>query len=145
VRTIQASDWVMLKPLNSPPVCEAAVASSIALWPPRHQYRTVGIDGVTDPDGDPVAITIDSIFQDEPVNGTGDGNTAPDGRGIGTSTAEVRAERIEGDDGRVYRISFTGDDGSGGTCSGEVTVGVPPNRNGTAVDGGSQYDSTSNG
>ena len=49
------------------------------------------------------------------------GNTAPDGQGLGTSTAKVRAERVSKGNGRVYYISFTADDIYGGSCSGMVT------------------------
>ena len=93
-----------------------------------------------DPDGDPLSITIDSIFQDERVRGPG--NHHPDGQGVGTSTAEVRAERDGRGDGRVYHISFTADDGLGGICMGEVLVGVPHDRNSSPIDGGPLYDST---
>ena len=45
-------------------------------------------------------------------------------------------------DGRVYVISFTADDGNGGTCSGTVSVEVPTTKKGTAVDSGQNFDST---
>ena len=98
--------------------------------------------GVIHPEGNPIAITIDSILQDEPVDAPGSGRTSPDGRGVGTATAEVRAERVGSGNGRVYHIYFTADDGHGGTCSGEVLVGVPKSRKGTPVDDGPLYDST---
>jgi hypothetical protein len=88
-----------------------------------------------------VGITIDSIFQDEAVDAPGSGNTAPDGRGVGTNTAEVRAERVAGGNGRVYHIAFTATDGAGGSCFGEVQVSVPGIQ-GRAIDDGPQYDST---
>ncbi len=99
---------------------------------------------MTDPDGDPVTITVDAIYQDEPVNGLGDGDTAPDGAGVGTSTAQVRAERAGSGNGRVYHIDFTADDGNGGQCSGAVLVGVPKSqgKNGAPVDDGALFDST---
>jgi hypothetical protein len=103
----------------------------------------VKILGVTDPEGDDFIITINSIFQDEPVNADDDGNTEPDGQGIGTSIAEVRAERDGLGNGRVYHIRFTADDGFG-TCSGVVQVFVPLSQGeGPAVDDGPLYDSTS--
>ena len=49
-------------------------------------------------------------MQDEPVNGLGDGDTAPDASGIGTSTVQIRSERADNGDGRVYHISFTATD-----------------------------------
>ena len=130
--------------LNAPPVCVAAAPSVATLWPVNHAMVAINVLGVTDPDGDPVAISIDSIFQDEPVNGTGDGDTAPDGAGIGTPTAQVRAERAGKGNGRVYHIGFTATDSSNNTCSGTVTVSVPKSqgKNGAAVDDGALYDST---
>jgi predicted extracellular nuclease len=130
--------------LNAPPNCSGAFASPDTLWPVNHQMVAIEILGVTDPDGDPITITIDSIFQDEPVNGLGDGDTAPDGAGIGTSTAWVRAERDGRGNGRVYHIFFTATDSYGNSCSGKVLVSVPKNlgRNGAAVDDGPLYNST---
>jgi Big-like domain-containing protein len=129
---------------NQPPVCDDAVPSVSALWSPNHKLVPINVLGVTDPDGDPVTINIDSIFQDEPVDGLGDGNTSPDGAGVGTATASVRAERAGGGNGRVYHISFTASDGNGGTCDGTVLVAVPKSKGvkGAAVDGGVLYDST---
>ncbi len=69
---------------------------------------SVGVTGLTDVEGDALTVTITGITQDEPTNTQGDGNTPIDGAGIGTSTAQVRAERsgsprVPGN-GRVYHI-----------------------------------------
>ncbi len=127
---------------NPLPVCSGATPSIASLWPPNHRFVGIDILGVTDSDGDEITITIDGILQDEAVDAKDSGNTAPDGKGVGTSTAQVRAERVESGNGRVYHISFTATDGNGGSCSGEVLVHVPVNRNGTAVDDDPLYDST---
>ena len=85
---------------------------------------------MTDPvEGSAITINVTGIFQDEPTNTQGDGNTPIDGYGVGTPTAQVRAERsgtkqVPGD-GRMYYINFTGTDAQGGTCTGTVQVGVP--------------------
>jgi len=134
-----------------PPVrdldCAGASASVDELWPPNHNYVPIEIIGLDDPNGAHVLVTIDSIFQDEPVDALGDGSTEPDGWGVGSSIAHVRAERsgtpdLPGD-GRVYHINFTATAGQG-DCTGEVTVGVPHDQgNGSnIVDGGALYDST---
>jgi predicted extracellular nuclease len=128
--------------LNASPVCDAAVASPDQVFPPNHQFVPVEVDGVTDPEGDDVTITIDSIFSDEAVDADDSGNTAPDGRGVGSSTAEVRAERVGDGNGRVYTIGFTATDAFGGSCTGAVTVAVPVGRRGEAVDDGPLYDAT---
>jgi predicted extracellular nuclease len=127
--------------LNAAPVCVDAVASSTTLWSPNHKYNDIDVLGVTDADGDDVAITITGISQDEAVDAPGSGNTAPDSQGVGTSTAQVRAERVGGGNGRVYHITYTASDGSA-SCSGEVTVGVAPSKKGVAVDDGALFDST---
>jgi hypothetical protein len=138
------SPFGLMVPLNQSPVCDAAFPSQNLLWPANHTFRPIEILGVIDPDGDPVTITIDSIFQDEAVNAFGSGHTSPDGQGVGTSTAYVRAERSGFGNGRVYHIGFTADDGRGGTCSGTVLVSVPLHRGpkGAPVDDGALYDST---
>jgi hypothetical protein len=82
----------------------------------------LNIVGVTtDPTLMPITITIDSIEQDEPVNALGSGNTAPDGSGVGTNTAYVRAERAGPGTGRIYFITFTATDYGGNQC----TVATP--------------------
>jgi hypothetical protein len=138
-------DEIQILTDNEPPDCSQAYPSAEILWPPNHRFAEIEVLGVTDPDGDDVTITIDSIFQDEPVDAKGSGRTAPDGRGVGSSIAEVRAERVGSGNGRVYHIGFTADDGFGGTCSAEVLVGVPKSQGKkwrTPVDDGPLYDST---
>jgi hypothetical protein len=128
--------------INHPPTCNAR-PSQDSLWPPNHKMVDITVLGVTDADHDPVTVRIDGITQDELVNDQGDGNTETDGAGVGTSTAQVRAERSGLGDGRVYVIHFTGQDNRGGSCSGAVSVGVPHDQRGTPpVDSGQLYDST---
>ncbi|MEN8177276.1 MAG: hypothetical protein ABFS39_01480 [Pseudomonadota bacterium] len=133
---------------NQDPDCSQVAPDIDLIWPPNHKFVPVNILGVTDPDGDPVFVMIDSIFQDEPVDTFGDGRFVPDGQGVGTDTAEVRAERtgtpeVPGN-GRVYHIGFTATDPFGASCSGEVTVGVPHDEGQGAIpiDDGALYDST---
>ena len=133
---------------NASPDCSNANASTDVLyqddtiWPPNHKMEYVFVQGVADPDNDPVVIVIDSIFQDEPTNGLGDGDQSPDGDGIGTDTAQVRAERSGEENGRVYHIDFTADDGNGGMCNGEVLVSVPHDKKSVTIDDGPIYNST---
>jgi uncharacterized repeat protein (TIGR01451 family) len=128
--------------VNHNPVCSGASAGP-DLWPPNHKWVWSSISGVTDADGNAVSITITGIWQDEPTNGLGDGDTAIDGQiGSGNSFA-VRAERSGKNDGRVYHVYFTGSDGAGGSCTGSATIGVPHDQgpNGGPVDGGALYNS----
>jgi hypothetical protein len=131
---------------NRPPDCAGAPVSEVALWPPNHKmasYDVVQVTGITDPDGDPVTASVDAITQDEPVNSTGDGSTSPDGAGIGSGMAQVRAERDGSGNGRVYAVSYTARDGRGGQCQGALRIAVSLSQNGApAVDDGQTYDST---
>jgi hypothetical protein len=103
--------------------------------------EAIKIVGVTNPHGN-VAITITSIYQDEPTDGLGDGDTPVDGI-IQGSTALVRRERSGNKNGRLYHIAFHAQD-SEGSCTGTVTVCVPHDQRpgATCIDGGSLYDST---
>ncbi len=107
------------------------------------------VTGVSAANG-PVAVAVTSIRQDEPtlLAGTGSADTCPDGKGVGSSTAQVRAERagnvkVPGD-GRVYHIGFTATDPGGNRCTGEVLVCVPHDQGQRmeCVDEGPLYDST---
>ncbi len=109
---------------NLPPDCTGAIAGPDALWPPNHKFVPITIDGVTDPDGDPVVVTVAAVAQDEPVDATGDGNTCGDADGIGTSVVALRSERSGEGDGRVYHVAFRAEDPLGAFCTGEVEVCV---------------------
>src|SRR5262249_21155583 len=138
----QGAAYVFAPPANQPPNCGGAFPSVDTIWPPNHDMVNVTIQGVTDPDGDTVTITIDQIKQDEPTDGTGDGHTCPDGAGIGTSIAQVRAERSAQGDGRVYTIFFTASDGNGGSSPARGPVCVPKSIKESCTNGGAIYDST---
>jgi len=103
-------------PVNQAPDVSAAAPSIASIWPPNNKMVDITINGVTDPDGDAVSITITGITNNE--TGTADAS------GIGTSTAQVKATRFGKGNGRTYTLSFTADDGKGGTASGSVTVTV---------------------
>ncbi|HEX5715996.1 MAG TPA: SBBP repeat-containing protein [Thermoanaerobaculia bacterium] len=112
---------------NRPPDCSGATASPSVIWPANGKMVPVSILGVTDPEGDAVALKVTGISQDEPGAAFS---------GIGSSVAQVKAERDGKGDGRVYRILFEATDPSGAACQGEVRVCVPHDRGkGSCVDG----------
>jgi hypothetical protein len=139
--------------VNHPPDCSEAYADPDCLWPPNHKMVPVSILGVTDPDGDPVTITITAITSDEATateGGAGGAEHAPDAQDVGTDTAQLRAERSGKANGRVYQVSFAAEDGRGGVCEGTVMVKVPhdqrPSRRSPApceaTGDGQNYDAT---
>src|SRR5438876_4502174 len=128
---------------NRVPDCSHAAAEPATLWPPDHRLVPIAIGGVVDPDGDAVSLRITRISQDEPVVGGTDAS-CPDGVGVGTPTAAVRAERSGAGDGRVYEVRFVADDGRGGEGHGAARVCVPHDqgRGRTCVDEGPLVDSS---
>jgi len=132
--------------VNCPPNVTGAYPSTDCLWPPNNKFVDLTIEGVTDPDGDDVTITITGITSDEPtasIKGAGGAKHAPDADGVGTDTASLRAERSGNEDGRVYEITFLASDGIAET-EGSVFVKVPHDQSGdcVSVDSGQNYDAT---
>ena len=125
---------------NRPPDVSNAFPSIEFLWPPNGKFVEVSIEGVTDPDGDDVTITILNITSDEFVG------WCPDAYGVGSDTAWLRAERSGCGNGRVYEITFLASDGRGGETIGSVFVYVPHNRKKCAyvipINDGHIYDAT---
>jgi hypothetical protein len=142
IRTVSSFAGGFFFVVNEAPDCSGAAPSVDVLWPVNHKMKDIEITGVVDPDGDPVDIMIVGITQDEEVNGRGDGETWSDGSGIGTSTAQVRAERTGLGNGRVYKISFSASDDRGAECTGWVNVCVPHDMGDGCIDDGQMYDST---
>ena len=65
-----ATVGITVRPVNDAPVCTAARAVPDRLWPPNHRMVPILIPGVTDVDGDGIAIRATSIRQDEVVRGS---------------------------------------------------------------------------
>jgi hypothetical protein len=90
-------------------------------------------------------VYITKITSDEAENGPGSGNTLNDiVIAADCKTAQLRAERESGSDGRVYTIYFKVKDAAGnfGTATAKVTVPKTQN-NSNAVDSGPHYTVTS--
>lgn len=131
--------------INDPPSCELAYPSVATLWPPDHKLAEVSIGGVMDTDDlyNDVLLTIESVLQDEPQNGTGDGDSSPDAVIRDAEPADsvmLRAERAGDGNGRVYRVEFSATDGFE-SCTGSVSVTVPPSRKAEADDDGAAFGS----
>jgi hypothetical protein len=127
---------------SSPPPgdCSNVAPNVTLLWPPNHTFRLITLSDRNST----VTVTVSGVTQDEPLNGSGDGNTSPDAKwGSVPNQVWLRAERSGGGDGRVYRISFNGSGGLDATCSGTVLVGVPHDQGpkGSPKDSGGTYNS----
>jgi len=106
------------------PVISSVTANPNKLWPPNHKMVpvTVALDASDNCDSVCQIIFVES---NEPVNGLGDGNTAPDLIITGDLTVKLRAERSGKGNGRVYTITVECADSSGNSSTETVTVIVP--------------------
>ena len=112
---------------------------TIELWPPNHNYTTVNMSqlvaSATDNcDGNVTNnVVITSVSSDEPENapGTSDGNTVNDIVIAGNcKSVQLRAERDDIGDGRVYTMHLKVVDSSGNVTTASRMVIVPVNQSG---------------
>jgi len=122
---------------NRPP--EILCNSPVILWSPNHDLMDVASAfTVTDPDEDPVTVTVTAISNEleVPEVMSGSGKHAPDfkdergGRGL-----LVRAERAGAGNGRYYIFAIVADDGKGGVTEHAcIAAVVPHDENGASLE-----------
>jgi hypothetical protein len=109
---------------TTPPAFLVLTASTSVLWPPNHQMVNVDISAVVWDAVDPSPVTrIRSVSSNQPVNGTGDGDAAPDWVVTGPLSLQLRSERA-GNVDRVYKIVVETSDASGNVAVSTVEVRV---------------------
>lgn len=113
-----------------PPVITGAAPVPASLWPPNHKMAPVAVNYDVTDNCDPLpAIACGlAVTSNEPVNGTGDGDTAPDWQVLDSHHELLRAERAGGGSGRVYTTALTCSDSKGNTSGTSVAVTVPHDR-----------------
>jgi hypothetical protein len=111
---------------TTPPTINSVSASHSVLWPPNHGMVnvTVTVDAEDICDPAPVCNIVD-ITSNEPIDGLGDGDTAPDWEITSDLTVNLRAERAGVGTARVYTIYIECTDASGNTAAATVEVTVP--------------------
>jgi predicted outer membrane repeat protein len=127
--------------------------SNLTFWPPDHMYRTVTMSQMVQSVSDGCSTTlgignvvIEKVTSDEPddVAGDADGNTTNDiVIAADCKSVQLRAERDETKNGRVYVITLRVRDASNNTTRKDFKVSVPIGQNGTAVQGTTALTKTS--
>lgn len=107
-------------------VINGGTATPSSLWPPNHKMVNVAVNYTTT-ENCPGGNCVLSVKSNEPVNGTGDGDTSPDWIIVDDHHVQLRAERAGGGTGRVYTITITCTDINGSVTTKDVTVTVPHN------------------
>jgi len=98
-------------------------ASPSMLWPPNHGMKNVTIN-YTATGNCSVNCSL-SVSSNEPVNGTGDGDTAPDWEILNATNVRLRAERAGTGTGRIYTTTVSCTDSAGNIARKALTVSVP--------------------
>ena len=121
----------------------------MSLWPANHKYQTVSVNDfvLSASDGCDSTVNLSKVYivkitSDELENSNGDGNTLNDiVIAPGCKSAQLRAERDGGGDGRVYTITFKVKDAAGNSATATAKVTVPKSSGGNnqAVDSGVHY------
>jgi len=109
----------------------ALVLSRTLLWPPTHRLVRIHASATAEDACGATDIVLQSILSDEPDDapGSADGNTLGDIQDATFGTADydfqLRAERSERSDGRVYTVVYRATDAAGNATTRARTVTVP--------------------
>jgi len=125
------SDDVDITVEDTTPPTVSMTVDPTSLWPPNHKMQLVA-SGISASDICCDVTLAVGVTSNEPVNGTGDGDTEPDwevvDNGDGTYDVWVRAERAGTGTDRVYTITATATDCSNNVATASGTVTVPHDR-----------------
>jgi len=110
---------------TTPPTIASVAATPNTLWPPNHKMVAVNVAvSVSDVCSGTASCQIVSVTSNQPINGTGDGDTAPDWVITGPLTLNLRAERAGNLESRIYAVTVACTDGSGNSSTKTVFVTV---------------------
>lgn len=124
--TTTATFNVTVNDVEPPLISNASVTPNV-LWPPNHKLVNATVAYTVTDNYTPSnqIVRVLSVTSNEPVNGTGDGDTAPDWIVLSPNAIRVRAERSGKGSGRVYTVTISASDEFGNTSTAQVFVRVP--------------------
>jgi len=106
------------------PVITGESATPSSLTPPNHKLVNVTVSYTATDNCGPVTNTL-TVTSNEPINGTGDGDSSPDWIVVDSHQVQLRAERAGTGTGRIYTITIKSTDSSGNYSTKAVEVAVP--------------------
>jgi hypothetical protein len=134
---------------NEPPVITFN-GQTPSMWPPNHNYHTfTAADFISSVSDNCSSLSVNDVYitkvtSDEAENAAGSGNTLTDiVIASNCKSVQLRAERINSGNGRVYTIYFKLVDSSGNVTTGTAKVYSPKNQGETPGDNGPMYTVTS--
>ena len=120
------------------------------MWPPNHSYHTfTSANFISSVSDNCNSLSVNDVYitkvtSDETENAGGSGNTLNDiVIAANCKSVQLRAERINSGNGRVYTIYFKLVDSSGNVTTGTAKVYSPKNQGETPGDNGPMYTVTS--
>jgi hypothetical protein len=99
-------------------------ATPSQLWPPNDKLVDINVSvAVSDPLSGNAGFTLVSVTSNEPDSGAGD----IQGWTIGTPdlSGQLRAQRSDSGNGRIYSLTYRGTDQAGNAATCQATVTVP--------------------
>jgi len=127
-KTAFCSFNVTVNDTQAPAITEVS-ASPSTLWPPNHKMKDVVINYNTWDNCGSVTSTL-IVSSNEPVNGTGDGDTSPDWVIVDNHHLQLRAERAGSGNDRIYTVTISSVDAAGNTAAKTIQVIVPHDKSG---------------
>jgi hypothetical protein len=113
------------------PTISGLPATGCVLWPPEHKLVQVATVTAGDSLSGLASFNVTGT-SNEPENGLGDGDMAPDivvaGTGVQPRIVQLRAERSGTGKGRIYTLTATATDLAGNTATSTATCTVPLNQ-----------------
>lgn len=112
---------------TTPPVINGVTTNVTTLWAPNHQMVPIGVSVAAHDAASSFVCQVTSVASNEPVDGTGDGDTGPDWEITGDSAVNLRSERAGNGSGRLYTITVACRDAFANVSAASATVAVPRN------------------
>jgi YVTN family beta-propeller protein len=110
------------------PVIDSVIPSIGVLWPPNQKMVGVTVRVSAADMASGFSCSVSQVSSNEPVNGTGDGDTGPDWEITGSNSVDLRAERSGSGSGRLYSVRVECRDTHGNASTANTTVSVPRDR-----------------